>query len=259
MRTCIREHQSAAPAHPARRGFTLVEMVVSLGVVALLCGILLPSLRATRESSSRLRCACNLRQQGIALSAYSDANNGRLPHTWAVDPANGLPSPGELMATRTATIHGGEWQGIGRLLPYLGDNCECMYCPSHHGSHALDRWSTAYASAANTRIYSNYHYSGHLMHWLPQGTPGRNSPTRLDAGRSLVVLTDGLRTQSDFNHGNGLNRLFGDLSVEWWLDRQDDPLRARLPASMSEGLEVQLNSETVRVAWNAISGIPEGQ
>lgn len=243
------------PARPAprRRGFTLVELVVCLGVVATLCGILLPSLRATREASNRLVCQSNLRQMGVACSAYASANDDRMPSTSVIDLASGTVAPGELMATRINTLNGGQWQGIGRLLAYMGNNCQCMYCPSHRGSNPVERWAPAYAEQDNTRIYANYHYSGHVKHWIPVGDRERNMPVRLDAGRSVVILTDGLRTQSDFNHGNGLNRLFGDLSVEWWLDREEDPLRARLPSPDSDGLEVQLDSETFRIAWTTVS------
>jgi hypothetical protein len=93
-----------------------------------------------------------------------------------------------------------------------------------------------------------------VKHWIPAGDRERNMPVRLDAGRSVVILTDGLRTQADFNHGNGLNRLFGDLSVEWWLDRAEDPLRARLPGVAADGLEIQLDSGTFSMAWATISG-----
>jgi len=254
MRTGTPEYRRLAAAACGRRAFTLVELVVCLGVVTMLCGILLPSLRATRESSNRLVCASNLRQIGVAMSAYSDANNERLPDTAAIDLASGTVTPGDLMATRINTVQGGQWQGIGRLLAYLGNNCQCMYCPSHRGSNSLDRWAPAYAEEQNVRIYANYHYSGHVKHWAAPGARDRNAPVRLDAGRSVVLLTDGLRTQADFNHGNGLNRLFGDLSVEWWLDRAEDPLRARLPGVAADGLEIQLDSGTFSMAWATISG-----
>ena len=50
----------------------------------------------------------------------------------------------------------------------------------------------------------------------------------MDAGRNVLLLTDGLRARSDFNHRNGLNRMMGDLSVEFWHDAQDS-VRMQLP------------------------------
>jgi prepilin-type N-terminal cleavage/methylation domain-containing protein len=66
---------------PARRrgAFTLVELLVVIGIIALLISILLPSLNRARESAVRTQCLSNLRELGNALSLYAAQFNGRVP------------------------------------------------------------------------------------------------------------------------------------------------------------------------------------
>lgn len=73
----------------ARRGFTLVEVLVVVAIVGVLAALLLPALQAARESGRRAQCASRLRQLGIAAAAHTNAQ-GRLPagvEQWHFDTA----------------------------------------------------------------------------------------------------------------------------------------------------------------------------
>jgi prepilin-type N-terminal cleavage/methylation domain-containing protein/prepilin-type processing-associated H-X9-DG protein len=62
-----------------KRGFTLVELLVVIGIIALLVGILLPALNRARQSANSVWCLSNLRQMGTAIHMYAGAHKDRLP------------------------------------------------------------------------------------------------------------------------------------------------------------------------------------
>ena len=71
--------QSLQP--PSRRAFTLIELMVAIGIIAILLAILLPAMERVRHKGYISACASNLRQIGQAVTMYANDNHGSLPRT----------------------------------------------------------------------------------------------------------------------------------------------------------------------------------
>jgi len=72
------------------RGLTIVELLVVIGIIAILMALLLPAIQAAREAHRRIQCQNNIRQIGVALHNHHDVH-GRLPAGWVSRDLGGNP------------------------------------------------------------------------------------------------------------------------------------------------------------------------
>lgn len=222
-------------AEKARRAFTLIELLITLAVVAVLIGLLTPALSSARETAQRLTCATNQHNLAGGLALYSRDHKDRIPTSYFGDPM--VRKPQEMMATTVGPLEavGDRWEGLGTLSSNAGgyvDCDKCFFCPSHHGQHHVDTYSDGFWTGG-ARCYANYHYRGDIDFKTRRRM-------RIDEPWTTVFLTDGLRTQSDFNHGHGGNRVHGDLSISWWDDRRDFVSSSLPPSEISVYDQVKL-------------------
>ncbi len=124
------ESQKAAVAR--RGGFTLVELLVVIGIIALLIGILLPALNKAREQANAAKCMSNLHQIGLAMMNYCNDNAGIwVPGVYC--PTNGsTSSTGDTWAAILLSQKYLPQQNLGTVPPPVGATLpqSVLACPN---------------------------------------------------------------------------------------------------------------------------------
>jgi|SRR5687768_1376948 prepilin-type processing-associated H-X9-DG protein/prepilin-type N-terminal cleavage/methylation domain-containing protein len=198
------------------RAFTLVELLVVIGVVALLVGILLPALSAARNSAKTASCLSNLRQLALAAQVYAQNHNGRFPvarwgaDAWDFSIVNGRAVPGLLWRgqsdARVQQCPSFDGKSNAPLDPYSGYNYNTSYV-GHGQGETVEKPATMQQvrNPAQTALFGDgeYYNGANKFMRAPLPHPGDTTTTTRAAG-----------TQGYRHRGTSTNVAFCDGHAE---------------------------------------------
>lgn len=177
------------------RGFTLVELLIVIGIIAVLISLLLPALNAARTASRTVSCLSNLKQIGTGILAYAhDGQRGALPlgqwNPYVTDIAND-------------SVH---WYTL--INPYLGGKGNTNETTGINGTRPLTLSPVLKCASATVRNGYNHYTSNPIAMgrksevYNPSGAPAGIPPQRLQSfmpSSRLVLVMDGTQNTSSGN------------------------------------------------------------
>lgn len=171
-----------------RSGFTLVELLIVIAIIALLMALLLPAVQKVREAANKMLCASNMRQIVLAFHHYHN-DYGRLPTAGSGDSGN-PPTKRD------------DWGWAYEILPYIeADNIHKNTSNSYIRKQVIKLYNCP--SRRNSEVYNSQAKSDYA------GNGGSNLTSMTQKENGALVRARG--TNNSFPNGGGLRLNVGDF------------------------------------------------
>lgn len=234
------------------RAFTLIELLVVIAVIALLLGLLLPSLASARERAKQIRCAANIKQLLVACHLYAGDWKETLPGPNFGTPRGWLYTIDPVVRAYRAPFLAGP--ATGTLWTYLGGEealnpdqtprtnglmltatAQIYRCPSHREpfsgtanltSYIFSGVLTGYGRRTWSYRISDFVRPESVLFWESEENGGRRTPAPWNDGASYP--DEGLTRR----HGDGATMAYVDGASRWWTQADYNEELGRRPGRL---------------------------
>jgi prepilin-type N-terminal cleavage/methylation domain-containing protein/prepilin-type processing-associated H-X9-DG protein len=196
-----------------RRGFTLVELLVVIGIIAVLISILLPTLGKAHAAAKKTQCLSNIRQVHQMFALYATENNDQVPLGYR---ANNKQF-NSMVYSNTSL------QYVLFGLMYKGgymDSPQAFFCPSENNPQSMyaseiNPWPPGPDGDPTKQGYCGYGCRPDVN--IPDVPPPGYAYPKLPKFKNLTILADltAMPARVLTRHGDGINILRGDGSARW--------------------------------------------
>jgi prepilin-type N-terminal cleavage/methylation domain-containing protein len=196
-----------------RAAFTLVELLVVIGIIAVLVAMLLPTLAKARETARRVACLSQLHQIHLVLLEYANAHHDQVPLGYRT-------ASKQFNSMVYSTTAGGKWVLFGLLDQggYLKDR-RILFCPVENNSKFMyDTPDNPWPQGSPLQnVQAGYAMRpDYALPDAPPSTAGIYLPLlRRFVNRAIVADLTSARVRVITRHVSGINVLYGNGSARW--------------------------------------------